>query len=348
MHALSYAIGLAALCLLGQVNAHSNLQKVTSQVDSGVNSSGPRGNLDHYGYCGAGENCKGPCDNAKSAVDWNYNKPTFKRGGQLTLEWLRQNHPGGFVRFAIVPFEESDSWDAFNNNIVGGSCYESNCGATDQSNLNFWGPLTGSGSGQCTTTITIPENLADGKWTLQWAWFGGGIVFGEKDTVFGDFYSCTDFNVKGGAALVSEKPAIQWNGGDIMEPNSDTCRYWGTNTVGKCRYDGQAPANPNAASEADRTLDPCMHNVQPTRGKPSFVDGSAVSGPSSPQALSTNEPTETSDTLSGPGDNNNAAPPIHTASGNAPAPITGDHVRGGLGSKCKRKCTKRCAAKPLV
>ncbi|KAJ1993755.1 hypothetical protein H4R33_000547 [Dimargaris cristalligena] len=276
MNHLFTLFGLAALALSG-TEGHGMLYQISGNgVAGSPGTAGSRGNLEFYGTCGVGQGCKGPCDDVKSAVNWNMPKPIYTRDSEVTVSWKRLNHPGGFVRLAIVPFDQSDSWDAFKSNIVGGSCYEAHCGATDPSNLNFWGPLTGSGSDTCYTKIKMPSNLADGKYTIQWLWHGGGIVFGEKDTAFGEFYSCSDFSIQGGAAQTTAKPAVAFTGGDIMEPNSDTCRFWKCDSTQLCTYGGQVPANAHDPDESKATLDPAFHNVEPSRGRPTWANGAVT------------------------------------------------------------------------
>ncbi|KAJ2463517.1 hypothetical protein EV174_006943, partial [Coemansia sp. RSA 2320] len=96
-----------------------------------------RGNKPWWGTCAAGAGCKGPCDSAKADSPFNsiYVPKTYiQRGQQLNVGWHRLNHPGGFVRLAMVPFNQSDSWSAFNDNVLKYTCYETNCGPADPSN----------------------------------------------------------------------------------------------------------------------------------------------------------------------------------------------------------------------
>ncbi|KAJ1923061.1 hypothetical protein IWQ60_006127 [Tieghemiomyces parasiticus] len=340
---------------LGLVDAHGMLYQISSNtVVSGPNSIGSRGNKEFWGTCGAGQGCTGPCDSPRADVDWTYTaRPTVGRGTELTVSWKRLNHPGGFVRLAIAPFDQSDSWEAFNNNIVGGSCYERGCGATAADNKNFWGPLTGSGSDTCSTTITVPQNLADGKYTIQWMWHGGGIVFGQKDSAFGEFYGCTDFKIQGGSAPVSAAPtAVDFKGGDFIQPNADDCRFWKCDKVGMCTYGGRKPANAHDPIEANATLDPAFTNVGPQRGRPDWAgrvnhvpsnNGTAATtsatittSPVATGSVSAPIPTSPSgndDTGSGNGDVEDGTSTPSETSPTAPGSTS---AHGG--KKCMRKC----------
>ncbi|OMJ20108.1 hypothetical protein AYI70_g4325 [Smittium culicis] len=231
-----------------------------------------RGNLKWFGTCGAGAGCKGPCDSSiaesKGSLPFRLSKMgPFKRGSSIQVQWNRLNHPGGFVRLAIVPYKSSDSWRAFDRNVVQFNCYESNCGPTVK-NDPILGYLNGSGDMPCSKSLEIPTNLADGLYTLQWAWFGGGVYISQVDKSFGEYYGCSDFVVKGGPPPVSFRKPTVFKGGDVMYPNQQVCRYWGSNRLGDCNFAGRypvvVPGNPYAS-----TLEPCMSGGA-KKGRPLF------------------------------------------------------------------------------
>ncbi|OMH83030.1 hypothetical protein AX774_g3464, partial [Zancudomyces culisetae] len=134
----------------------------------------PRGNLRTFGTCGAGQGCKGPCDDSRDsqAQKFKYLTPSiYRRGQNITVKWGRQNHPGGFIRLAIARYQDSDNWGSFNEGVIKYTCYETNCGPDNPNNTN-WGVLAGPGSQECSTVITIPDYLNDDMYTLQWMWYG--------------------------------------------------------------------------------------------------------------------------------------------------------------------------------
>ncbi|KAJ2780743.1 hypothetical protein H4R18_003294 [Coemansia javaensis] len=232
----------------------------------------PRGNVEWWGTCSSGTSCKGPCDSAKDKAPFNnvYVPKTYvQRGQALDVGWGRLNHPGGFVRLAMVPFNQSDSWAAFNDNVLKYTCYETNCGPADRADKTF-GYLNGPGNDPCTTTVTIPNNIPDGTAvTLQWIWYGGGIYYGQPDTSFGEYYSCSDMIVRGGP-LSADKPAPVFQGGDVTYPGTDTCKYWGSNRVGDCSFGARVPS-PVDGDLLSQSLEPCMHGP-PRQGRPFGMD----------------------------------------------------------------------------
>lgn len=195
----------------------------------------PRGNVQWFGYCSRGQGCITTCDSPKSESKINdqYNQPqVVKRGDKISIEWLRQNHPGGFIRLSMTQFELSDDQASFNNNVVKYVCYETNC-KEDSEDVNL-GNLNGHGNNKCSTDFQIPNNLPDGPITLQWTWFGGGIYFGQQDTVFANYVSCADMVLQGGQEYTQEQLSPIFQGGDSANPSSNQCRYWGANRAESC------------------------------------------------------------------------------------------------------------------
>ncbi|KAJ3046279.1 hypothetical protein HDV00_000092 [Rhizophlyctis rosea] len=234
--ALARLLVTYALLALESANAHSFITKPV-----------PRGSTPIGGGCGAGFGCKGPCDSPKSHSLFNQQwvtPPTVGRGQNLPIEWFRANHPGGFVRLAIAPLENSDDWAAFNN-AKGTTffCFERGCGPTDTTKPN------GPGASTCSGQFTIPSNLKDGKYTIQWAWFGGGTLFGVETLGFAEYYACTDVTVKGGATYSSALPPTKFAGGDFSTgAKSGVCKYWSSNKIGDCALPGQYPKSEIACS----------------------------------------------------------------------------------------------------
>jgi len=172
-----------------------------------------------------GPNCLGPCDaplnQAKTPA------VTIARGGNINVQWPRNNHAGGFIRFAWAQTSGSDSHTNFDSNVQEIHCHEiGGCGPDDASNPNGGdsGPADGS-TRACQTTIKVPLHLADGTWTLQWAWFGGAFALG-------DYYSCIDYKIQGGPSA-SKSDAVFF-GGDFSYPGQNKCKFFNTDRLHAC------------------------------------------------------------------------------------------------------------------
>ncbi|KAJ9051200.1 hypothetical protein DSO57_1007041 [Entomophthora muscae] len=210
------------LWFLGVVMGHSNML-----------SPAPRGNVQYTGYCSKGWGCEGVCDSPKEASPFNspYNpKKIVRRGEKMQVKWLRQNHPGGFVRLAFTTMANSNDAGAFVPAKY--ACYESHCG--EDHHDDFLGNLNGPGFGECWTEVTIPTSLPDGPITLQWTWFGGGVLFADQEAGFANYVSCSDMQLLGGAPQTSDAAAPTFEGGDPANPGTNQCRYWTSNVVGEC------------------------------------------------------------------------------------------------------------------
>ncbi|KAJ9072895.1 hypothetical protein DSO57_1022362 [Entomophthora muscae] len=191
----------------------------------------PRGNLQWWGYCSRGENCKTACDSPKNKANIGPGTLIVKRGDKMTVKWKRQNHPGGFVRLAMVPLKDSDEESKFDSNPIKYVCYETNC--KESVHQEILGKNNGPGDGLCSTDIHIPGNLHDGPVTLQWKWYGGGVYYADRNTSFAHYVSCADLRVQGGTKS-GAKPKPVFKGGDVATSRNDQCRYWSTDSVHKC------------------------------------------------------------------------------------------------------------------
>ncbi|KAJ1993754.1 hypothetical protein H4R33_000546 [Dimargaris cristalligena] len=230
----------------------------------------PRSNGPRTATCGAGLGCKGPCESLRSATrinDLGYQKVYVARGQKLKVQWKRANHPGGFVRLALVPIEKSDSWDDFNTNVLKHSCYESHCGP-DPGKPDEFGYGNGVGGGDCWTEVEVPAFYKDETVvTLQWIWYGGGVYYAQPEAGFGEYYNCADIVVKGGTTPTAVgKVAPVFEGKDYSNPTSNVCKYWSSNQVGVCSFAGRMPS-PKSGDLLSESLEPCARGKSMT-GKP--------------------------------------------------------------------------------
>jgi len=240
---------------------------IFGNIGSYVTSPATRGGLETVQNGCKGPACLGPCEVPTSQAGVS---TTVQRGDTLTVNWPRNNHAGGFIRFAWAPFTESDTMSSFDNNAQVYKCFEIGCGAADPSNPN--GGDLGKPDGSylpCGTTLQVPGYLTDGQWTLQWAWYGGSFVAG-------DYYACMDFNVLSGEASAQEGPVFE--GGDYGNPtNPDVCKFFNTDELHVCvdepclsgiPYPGEhigAPAaisisTPSGGSSSDTENTKCQKN----------------------------------------------------------------------------------------
>lgn len=224
---------VALVLILSQVAAHTYLTRPTSRSNQGQTQTGCRG-----------PSCLGPCDVPLSRAT---RAPIVAaRGDTIQVDWPRNNHAGGFIRFAWAPTALSDNHAAFDAHVQQINCHEignptpGECAPSDPINdPNGGGSGPGDGSsGACTTTIRVPLDLTDGRWTLQWAWFGGAFALG-------DYYSCVDYTISGGAIGLSTPVFI---GGDFSYPGQQKCKFFNTDKLHVCTNEPcQAPIYPAGA-----------------------------------------------------------------------------------------------------
>jgi len=202
------------LLLVGVIDSHNWLSWPVSRVNQRQTETGCR-------LGGEGNpTCAGPCD--KTVAQMSIAPVTAQRGQTLQINWNRHTHPWGFVRFAWSPTSQSDNPSSFDSRVDRIVCKEiGGCGPSDPSD-----PSGGTNGIDCATTITVPEYLTDGAWTLQWAYFGGWYNAG-------DYYACVDYTISGGPSS-SSQPSPFYVGGDYTYPNQDVCLFYSTNALHVC------------------------------------------------------------------------------------------------------------------
>jgi len=264
---------LLALCVSYAIG-HSYVTSPTSRSNQKQSNAGCRG-----------PNCLGPCD-----VPLNQARTpavTIARGASINVQWPRNNHAGGFIRFAWTQTSGSDSHANFDAGVQEIHCHEiGGCGPDDASQPNGGdsGPADGS-SRACQTSINVPSYLTEGTWTLQWAWFGGAFALG-------DYYSCIDYVIQGGAFSAQKSDAVFY-GGDFTYPGQNKCKFFNTDRLHACvnepcnnpvytMYQEQAgPAFGVAAAIAKPSIPLTTASMAPltTASKPSLTTAAKVVTP---------------------------------------------------------------------
>jgi len=146
---------------------------------------------------------------------------TIQRGATIPVQWYRHTHPGGFIRFAWSPTSGSDAHSSFDSRVDRIVCKETGgCGPSDPTQ-----PAYSTNGLNCASTITVPQYLSDGAWTLQWAYFGGWYNAG-------DYYACVDYVISGGPSGTQQAPFFI--GGDYTYPNQNKCLFYSTNALHVC------------------------------------------------------------------------------------------------------------------
>jgi len=264
------------MTLLSNVLGHSYLTKPISRSNQASSQTGCRGPA-----------CLGPCDASASKARTPI---TIARGANIIANWPRNNHAGGFIRFAWAPTSSSDSHTAFDGHVQQINCHEVGACHPDSAsapNGGDSGPSDGS-SRACSSSLTVPMDLTDGKWTLQWAWFGGAFSLG-------DYYSCVDYQISGGPSGAAVSPVFV--GGDYTYPGQNKCKFFNTDKLHRCVNEPCANPGPlyPASQEQSGPASGFSGNTPSTTGK-TVVNNSTGSNPS----LTTGKPVTTPSTTGKP------------------------------------------------
>eukprot|EP00168_Porphyra_purpurea_P018245 TRINITY_DN668_c0_g1_i5.p3 TRINITY_DN668_c0_g1~~TRINITY_DN668_c0_g1_i5.p3 ORF type:complete len:289 (+),score=75.03 TRINITY_DN668_c0_g1_i5:743-1609(+) len=162
----------------------------------------------------AGKNCRGPCPVGNKRH--KYRREVWRRGQKVAVEYLRNNHKGGFLRLSLVPAHQRNSAAVHAANAFRWSCWthgripcgRGRCG-TDRtlSRYRQW--------------VTIPDVFPDGLYVLGYAWFGGHY---EQ----GDYWSCAEVRIKGGKPLAKSYQPV------LVNTRNGRCDST-ANNLGVCR-----------------------------------------------------------------------------------------------------------------
>lgn len=158
---------------------------------------------------------------------------TVERGGWITVNILRNNHNGGFMRWSIINVRDMGSKAEHERNAFVYTCsdrYPTNC-------------LREHGKRDCRVDgetkylkhpLLIPKIYKDGVYVLGAVWFGGGTPNGN----FGDYYDCMYIQIKGGPLESSYTP--EFRPGVGTNSRHGMCQST-VGAVGICRMQPCAP-----------------------------------------------------------------------------------------------------------
>ncbi|CAN8072578.1 unnamed protein product [Agarophyton chilense] len=162
-----------------------------------------------------GRDCYGPCpradDYGRLNHPWiNEHNPaqTWKRGDVVNIRWHRDNHDGtGFVRLVLVPVDKMMDKTAHDQYAFHFSCMNEGLHRCSDRSFDTCGNDAEGMAWQ--KLVQVPTSYPDGVYVLGWSWYGGGDY--RAMSFFGDYYSCSFVEIKGGVA-VTESYEPKWDG----------------------------------------------------------------------------------------------------------------------------------------
>jgi len=203
--ALLAAATVAALS--GVATAHSSLTQPASMsftTDCRV-SRGPGPTA---------RNCPGPCPNImlkRHGVGSSSSQPaaTYRRGQTVRVRWARNNHEGGFVRWALVPVGSMMDAKVHEQMAFRWGCWSAGrfaCkGGAHRKRFCIDDALDKPVGHAYQDWLTIPSIYPDGDYVLSFAWYGG--VRNNKPkrrpvlSSLGDYYDCSYVRIAGGGVV---------------------------------------------------------------------------------------------------------------------------------------------------
>ena len=162
-------------------------------------------------------------------------KNIWKRGDIIDVEYPRNNHIGGFIRWSIVEYGNDILLDKREN------LFQYNCAMTTCNGLNNnpfladpnWEIDNGN---MCKSTIKIPEYLNDGYYTIQFRIHSHGDSYNIRNLGLMDFVSCIDLEIRGGN--FNQKPQCPlFIYGDVVNTDKISCEFFKDVKINTCIHD---------------------------------------------------------------------------------------------------------------
>lgn len=167
---------------------------------------------------------------------------TFAPGATIDVRYPRNNHLGGFIRWAIVP-RGKESKAAFDANVFHYTCRESGATCLPAGTNAVYAGDNGAPENSilCGDKITLPNWLPAGDYVLQWTWMSAGSSYGKLAWANEIYRSCAD--IKFTAAGTGKKPVCpSFVGGDrvtkLQGKGSNQCFYFYTNDIASTIFKG--------------------------------------------------------------------------------------------------------------
>ncbi|TMW58397.1 hypothetical protein Poli38472_009956 [Pythium oligandrum] len=165
-----------------------------------------------------------------------------KAGSEIPVEYYRNNHIGGFVRWSLVKKSDEENMDAFEKGVFYYTCRESgnDCNPRNGKPYSLWREAWDGVDTfiiVCGDKIKIPDYLDDGEYVLQFTKFGTGHSMQKPGLATPTYRSCADLKITGGSSKNPRPACPTFVGGDRATKNenkgNDMCSYYHLNDIPK-------------------------------------------------------------------------------------------------------------------
>lgn len=255
---------------------------------------------------------------------------SFAAGETIKVRYPRNNHLGGFIRWAMVPLGK-ESKSAFDDNVIYYTCRESGSQCVPDGTDTMYSGDNGAAANSilCGDTIKLPDWLDAGDYVLQWTWHSVGSSYGNIGWAEPQFRSCADIKITSdGTGTQPSCPTFV--GGDrvtaLEGKSNDQCWYFYTNDIVTSAYKG---SNDDYESNYKYGLPALVENCSGGSGNStSSLSNEADSGSTASalvdstdaSAATANEASDASESASSASQSTKTSPPIIATEAPTPAP----------------------------
>lgn len=269
---------------------------------------------------------------------------SFSPGETIDVRYWRNNHLGGFIRWAISPVG-SETAEDFDNNVFYYTCRESgpDCVPNNGGDNIYAGDNSGDNTISCGDTITLPDWLDAGDYVLQWTWFGVGSSYGNIGWAEPQFISCADITLTDDGSSSAAPSCPTFVGGDRVTDmegkGDDVCWYYYTNEIVADQYKGsndQSAYEPLYMFGKPADVESCSGGSTST-GNSTTTDAPETESPTETPSATTTTPTESESSVGGESSNDaEEDPDTEAPETDAPGTETPETEAPAAGCKVRR------------
>lgn len=156
----------------------------------------------------------------------------WKRGDVINVEYPRNNHIGGFIRWSIVEHGNDILLDK-SENVFQYNCAMTTCNGFNDNSFASDPNWEIDNGNMCKSIIKIPEYLNDGYYTIQFRIHSHGDSYNIRNLGLMDFVSCIDLEIRGGQ-LKQKSQCPLFIYGDVVNTNKISCEFFKDVKINTC------------------------------------------------------------------------------------------------------------------
>lgn len=159
----------------------------------------------------------------------------WKRGEKVTINWARNNHRTGIIRFAIVPVKRKMDREAHRKLALYHGCFDQGEYQCKKDPELCGADIKGYGYRR---NFTIPTIYPDGLYVFALVWYGGIHSPLSERRFFSDYWSCSHIRIEGGKSVGGTFRPFYDPGNNLQASKHHGMCLTGIDEPGVCPHSG--------------------------------------------------------------------------------------------------------------